>query len=83
MSLRRRIFIVLFVFWSTVGVLAGTLELLYPGASHVKLNMVPVEGMTAFWTAVIAGMAPGLIFGLLGWGIASLFQVPPPPEAAD
>ncbi|SFZ82131.1 hypothetical protein SAMN02983003_0897 [Devosia enhydra] len=76
MSIRRRIFLVLLIFWTSVGLVAGTVELLYPGASHVKLNMVPVEGLTAFWTAVVAGALPGLIFGALGWGIASLFQVP-------
>lgn len=77
MSVRRRIFLVLVVFWTAVGVAAGTIELLYPGASHVKLNMVPVQGVTAFWTAVAAGAVPGLIFGALGWGIASLFHIPP------
>ena len=78
MALPGRLFWLLFAAWSGLGLALGVLDLLYPGFAQAKLNMVPVTGATAFWTATLAGVVAGLVMGGFAAGIAFLLRPLPP-----
>ena len=56
-----------------IGLLIGILNLINPDWANISLNGAKVTGMTGFWTALISGAVPGLIFGLIVAGIVALF----------
>ena len=56
-----------------IGLLIGVLNLINPDWANISLNGAKVTGMTGFWTALISGAVPGLIFGLIVAGIVALF----------
>lgn len=73
MSLARKVFFIIFGLGLLLGAVIGIINLIAPEATSVELNGQQVEGMTGFWTALFSGGIPGLIFGLIGAGITSLF----------
>jgi hypothetical protein len=56
-----------------MGLITGITELVAPDISTVTLNDQDVTGMTGFWTALVSGAIPGLIFGAIAGGITKLF----------
>jgi hypothetical protein len=73
MTPARWTFVVIFGLSLIVGLGIGITELVAPNVSTVSLNGQDVTGMTGFWTALISGAVPGLIFGLIVAGIVALF----------
>lgn len=73
MSLPLKVFLGVFLFGTVVGLVIGITELVAPEVSTVTLNDQDVTGMTAFWTALVSGAAPGLVIGLIAAGITKLF----------
>ncbi|VAW15603.1 hypothetical protein MNBD_ALPHA12-498 [hydrothermal vent metagenome] len=73
MSGARKVFFIIFGFSLLIGLIIGLINLVAPGAASVELNGEQVEGMTGLWTSLLASGIPGLIFGLIGAGITSLF----------
>jgi hypothetical protein len=55
-----------------LGLILGIVNLINPDAVDITLNDAKVTGMTGFWTALVAGAIPGLIFGLIIAGIVAL-----------
>jgi hypothetical protein len=49
------------------------MNLVNPDSANITLNGAKVTGMTGFWTALMSGAIPGLIFGLIIAGIVALF----------
>jgi hypothetical protein len=56
-----------------IGLLIGIINLVNPDWANIALNGAKVTGMTGFWTALLSGAIPGLIFGLIVAGIVALF----------
>ena len=73
MTPSRWTFVVIFGLSLVMGLAIGITELVAPNVSTVTLNGQDVTGMTGFWTALISGAIPGLIFGLIVAGIVALF----------
>jgi hypothetical protein len=73
MTPARWTFLAIFGLSLVIGLVIGITELVAPDASTVTLNGQDVTGMTGFWTALISGAVPGLIFGLIVAGIVALF----------
>ena len=73
MTPARWTFVVIFGLGIAVGLIIGLVNLGNPDAANVTLNGVKVTGMTGFWTALISGAVPALIFGLIIAGIVALF----------
>ncbi|MEO7222218.1 MAG: hypothetical protein ABIY37_07070 [Devosia sp.] len=73
MTPARWTFVVIFGLSLLMGLAIGITELVAPNVSTVTLNGQDVTGMTGFWTALISGAVPGLIFGLIVAGIVALF----------
>lgn len=73
MTPARWTFVIIFGLSLAIGLVIGITELVAPEISTVSLNGQDVTGMTGFWTALVSGAAPGLIFGLIVAGIVALF----------
>lgn len=73
MTPARWTFVVIFGLSLLMGLGIGITELVAPNVSTVTLNGQDVTGMTGFWTALVSGAVPGLIFGLIVAGIVALF----------
>lgn len=73
MTPARWTFVVIFGLSLLLGLGIGITELVAPNVSTVTLNGQDVTGMTGFWTALVSGAVPGLIFGLIVAGIVALF----------
>ena len=73
MTPARWTFVVIFGLSLVMGLVIGITELVAPNVSTVTLNGQDVTGMTGFWTALVSGAIPGLIFGLIVAGIVALF----------
>ena len=73
MTPARWTFVVVFGLSVLIGLVIGVTALVSPGAADVTLNGAKVTGMTAFWTSLISGAIPGVIFGLIIAGIVALF----------
>ncbi len=73
MTPARWTFVIIFGLSLVMGLVIGITELVAPDVSTVTLNGQDVTGMTGFWTALISGAVPGLIFGLIVAGIVALF----------
>jgi hypothetical protein len=73
MTPARWTFVVIFGLSLAMGLVIGITELVAPDVSTVTLNGQDVTGMTGFWTALVSGAVPGLIFGLIVAGIVALF----------
>jgi hypothetical protein len=69
----RWTFAVIFGLGVAVGLIIGIINLVSPDAANVTLNGAKVTGMTGFWTALISGAIPALVFGLIVAGIVALF----------
>lgn len=72
MSLARKVFLGVFLLGTAIGLIIGIVELVAPEVSTVTLNDQDVTGMTGFWTALLSGAVPALIFGLIAGGITKL-----------
>ena len=73
MTPARWTFVVIFGLGLLTGLVIGIVNLVSPESANVMLNGVKVTGMTGFWTALISGAVPSLIFGLIIAGIVALF----------
>ena len=73
MTPARWTFVVIFGLSLLMGLVIGITELVAPAVSTVTLNGQDVTGMTGFWTALVSGAVPGVIFGLIVAGIVGLF----------
>lgn len=73
MSLAMKVFLAIFGLGVILGLALGIGELVAPDAVTVTLNNEDVTGMTGFWTALVSGSVPGLIFGAIAGGITKLF----------
>jgi hypothetical protein len=73
MTPARWTFVVIFGLGLAIGLIIGITELVAPDLATVTLNGQDATGMTGFWTALMSGAIPGLIFGLLIMGIVALF----------
>ena len=73
MTPARWTFVVIFGLSIGIGLLIGVLNLINPDWASITLNDQKVTGMTGFWTALMSGAIPGLIFGLIVAGIVALF----------
>ena len=73
MTLARWTFVVIFGLSIAIGLLIGIMNLVNPDAANITLNGAKVTGMTGFWTALMSGAIPGLIFGFIVAGIVALF----------
>jgi hypothetical protein len=73
MTPARWTFVAIFGLSIGIGLLIGILNLINPDWASITLNDQKVTGMTGFWTALISGAIPGLIFGLIVAGIVALF----------
>jgi hypothetical protein len=73
MTPARWTFVIIFGLGLALGIIIGLINLASPDAANVTLNGEKVTGMTGFWTAVLAGGIPSLIFGLIIAGIVALF----------
>jgi hypothetical protein len=73
MTPARWTFVVILGLSLGIGLLIGILNLINPDWANISLNGAKVTGMTGFWTALISGAVPGLIFGLIVAGIVALF----------
>ena len=73
MTPARWTFVIIFGLSLAIGLVIGITELVAPEISTVSLNGQDVAGMTGFWTALVSGAVPGLIFGLIVAGIVALF----------
>jgi hypothetical protein len=73
MTPARWTFLVIFGLSIAIGLLIGIVNLVNPDWANISLNGAKVTGMTGFWTALISGAIPGLIFGLIVAGIVALF----------
>lgn len=73
MTPARWTFSIIFGFGLAIGLIIGVINLINPDAASVTLNGEKVTGMTGFWTALMSGGIPGLIFGLIVAGIVALF----------
>ena len=73
MTPARWTFLVVFGLSLLTGLGIGVTALVSPDAADVTLNGAKVTGMTAFWTSLISGAIPGVIFGLIIAGIVALF----------
>ena len=74
MSMAKKVFAVIFGLGLGFGALVGIINLVFPEATSITMNGQNVEGVEALWTAMLSGGVPGLIFGLIGAGIAALFS---------
>jgi hypothetical protein len=72
MTPARGTFVIVLGLCLALGLLVGFINLANPEAVSITLNDEKVTGMTGFWTALVAGAIPGLIFGLLIAGIVAL-----------
>lgn len=70
----KKVFLWVFGIGLALGTVLGLVNLIAPDAVSVTLNGENVEGISALWTAMFSGAIPGLIFGLIGAGIAALFS---------
>lgn len=73
MTPARWTFVAIFGLSLVIGLLFGIMNLVNPDAANITLNGAKVTGMTGFWTALVSGAVPGLIFGLIVAGIVALF----------
>jgi hypothetical protein len=73
MTPARWTFVVIFGLSIGIGLLIGIMNLVNPDWANISLNGAKVTGMTGFWTALLSGAVPGLIFGLIVAGIVALF----------
>ncbi|MEO8686275.1 MAG: hypothetical protein ABI414_15715 [Devosia sp.] len=73
MTPARWTFVIVFGLSVLIGLVIGITALVSPGAADVTLNGAKVTGMTAFWTSLVSGAIPGVIFGLIIAGIVALF----------
>ena len=73
MTPARWTFVIVFGLSVLIGLVIGITALVSPDAADVTLNGAKVTGMTAFWTSLISGAIPGVIFGLIIAGIVALF----------
>ena len=73
MTPARWTFLVIFGLSLFTGLLIGIMNLVNPDSANIVLNGTKVTGMTGFWTALMSGAIPGLIFGLIVAGIVALF----------
>ena len=73
MTPARWTFVVIFGLSIAIGLVIGVLNLANPDWANITLNGAKVTGMTGFWTALLSGAVPGLIFGLIVAGIVALF----------
>lgn len=73
MTPARWTFVIVFGLAVAMGLVIGTINLVNPDAANITLNDQKVTGMTGFWTALLSGAIPGLIFGLILAGIVALF----------
>ncbi len=55
------------------GLLLGVANLVAPDAVSVTWNGENVEGINSLWVGLVSGAIPGIMFGLIGAGIAALF----------
>jgi hypothetical protein len=73
MTPARWTFVAIFGLSLAIGLLIGIMNLINPDMANITLNGAKVTGMTGFWTALMSGAIPGLIFGLIVAGIVALF----------
>jgi hypothetical protein len=73
MTPARWTFVVIFGLSIAIGLLIGIINLVNPDWANIALNGAKVTGMTGFWTALLSGAIPGLIFGPIVAGIVALF----------
>ena len=73
MTPARWTFVIIFGLGLVIGLVIGITELVAPDASTVTRNGQDATGMTGFWTALMSGAIPSLIFGLIIAGIVALF----------
>lgn len=73
MTPARWTFLIIFGLAVGMGLLIGVLNLINPDWANITLNDQKVTGMTGFWTALMSGAVPGLIFGLIVAGVVALF----------
>ena len=73
MTPARWMFLAIFGLSIAIGLLIGIMNLVNPDWANISLNCAKLTGMTGFWTALISGAIPGLIFGLIVAGIVALF----------
>jgi len=73
MTPARWTFVVIFGLSLAIGLLIGIMNLVNPDSANITLNGAKVTGLTGFWTALLSGAVPGLIFGLIVAGIVALF----------
>ncbi len=74
MSTAKKVFFWIFGLSLGLGLLLGLLNLVMPELVSVTLNNENVEGITALWTSLFSAAIPGLIFALMGAGVAALFS---------
>lgn len=73
MTPARWTFVIVFGLGIAVGLIIGIINLVSPESANVVLNGTKVTGMTGFWTALVSGAVPSLIFALIIAGIVALF----------
>ena len=73
MAKPKKVFFIIAGLGFGLGAVMGLVNLVAPDAVSVSLNDENVEGMTALWTSLLSGGLPGIIFGLIGAGIAAVF----------
>lgn len=74
MTPARKTFLWIFGGLAGLGLLLGLANLAAPDAVSVTWNDENVEGINSLWVGVISGAIPGILFGLIGAGIAALIS---------
>ena len=74
MAKPKKVFMIIAGLGVGLGAVVGLVNLVAPDAVSVSLNDKNVEGMTALWTSLLSSAIPGIIFGLIGAGIAAIFS---------
>ncbi len=72
MTPARKTFFWIFGVMAGFGLLLGLVNLAAPDAVSVTWNEENVEGINSLWVGLISGAIPGILFGLIGAGIAAL-----------
>ena len=73
MSPARKTFVWILGLAAGLGLVLGIANVILPDAVSVSWNEENVEGINSIWVGLLSGALPGLIFGLIGAGIAALF----------
>ncbi len=73
MSPARKTFLWIFGLCTAFGLALGIANIIAPEAVTVTWNEQNVEGVNSLWVGLFSGGFPGILFGLIGAGIAALF----------